>query len=143
MIVGARGSDEQRPKESIYTIGHSTRTIEEFLGLLAEHAVDLLVDVRTIPKSRRHPQFGQEALGARLRAVGIEYLHCKDLGGLRRPVPVRAPGDGARQPHGVGGAPGDAAAVDAEFFEGTSLRSLLVVNLGHPGEDAWYDRLPR
>jgi 3-hydroxypropanoate dehydrogenase len=37
----------------------------------------------------------------------------------------------------------DAAAVDAEFFEGTSLRSLLVVNLGHPGEDAWYDRLPR
>ena len=38
---------------------------------------------------------------------------------------------------------GMAAAVDAEFFEGTSLRSLLVVNLGHPGEDAWYDRLPR
>jgi uncharacterized protein (DUF488 family) len=68
---------------TILTIGHSTRTIEEFVALLKAHAVKRLVDVRSIPKSRRVPQFNRDALAATLRARGISYLHLKNLGGLR------------------------------------------------------------
>jgi hypothetical protein len=70
-------------KLTVLTIGHSTRTIEEFLAMLAAHGVDRLVDVRTIPKSRRVPQFNSNALAASLREHGIDYLHMKSLGGLR------------------------------------------------------------
>ncbi len=68
---------------SIYTIGHSTHTLEEFLALLHAHDIQLLADVRTIPKSRAHPQFGIDCLPAELRATGIDYVHLKALGGLR------------------------------------------------------------
>ncbi len=68
---------------TVLTIGHSTRTIEEFLALLAAHGVQRLVDVRSIPKSRRVPQFNSDALAASLRKQGIDYLHMKSLGGLR------------------------------------------------------------
>jgi uncharacterized protein (DUF488 family) len=68
---------------TILTIGHSTRTIDEFVALLKAHAVKRLVDVRSIPKSRRVPQFNREALAATLRARNISYLHLKSLGGLR------------------------------------------------------------
>jgi len=71
------------PKLTVLTIGHSTRTIEEFLAILAAHGVERLVDVRSIPKSRRVPQFNSDALAASLRGQGIEYLHLKSLGGLR------------------------------------------------------------
>ena len=67
--------------------GHSTRTIEQFLRLLAAHDVRRLVDVRTIPQSRRYPHFGQQALAASLERVGIQYTHMPGLGGLRRPRP--------------------------------------------------------
>jgi Protein of unknown function, DUF488 len=70
-------------KLTVLTIGHSTRTIEEFVGMLRAHAVERLVDVRTIPRSRRVPQFNYDALAASLREQGIEYLHMKSLGGLR------------------------------------------------------------
>jgi uncharacterized protein (DUF488 family) len=70
----------------LYTIGHSTRPIEEFVGLLRQHGIATLVDIRTIPQSRRHPQFGQEGLRASLADAGIEYLHMKGLGGLRKPL---------------------------------------------------------
>jgi uncharacterized protein (DUF488 family) len=70
---------------TILTIGHSTRTIDDFLGILRAHRVARLVDVRTIPKSRRVPQFNSESLAASLRRQGIEYLHLKSLGGLRHP----------------------------------------------------------
>ena len=68
---------------TVLTIGHSTRPIEEFLDILRAHGVEQLVDVRTIPKSRRVPQFNQEALAAKLKAAGIAYVHVKELGGLR------------------------------------------------------------
>lgn len=68
---------------TIHTIGHSTRPIEEFIGLLQSHGVDLLVDIRTIPKSRHNPQYQQENLESSLREAGIEYVYLKDLGGLR------------------------------------------------------------
>jgi len=68
---------------TVLTIGHSTRTIEEFLAILQAHGVQLLVDVRSIPKSRRVPQFNSDALAASLREKGIEYVHLPTLGGLR------------------------------------------------------------
>src|SRR6476659_11403280 len=67
------------------TIGHSNRPIEEFLAMLAVHGVELLADVRTIPKSRHNPQFNQENLPSALKAAGIEYVHLPGLGGLRHP----------------------------------------------------------
>ena len=75
------------PASRIWTIGHSTRSADEFVGLLRANAIGGLADVRTIPRSRRHPHFGRELLDARLRADGIEYRHFADLGGLRKPRP--------------------------------------------------------
>jgi uncharacterized protein (DUF488 family) len=69
----------------IYTVGHSTRSQAELLEVIADIAV--LVDVRSFPGSRRHPQFNREALARWLRAAGIEYLHLPELGGRRRPQP--------------------------------------------------------
>lgn len=71
----------------IFTIGHSTRTIEEFVGLLQAYGVRLVVDVRTIPLSRHNPQFNQEKLSADLKESGIDYVWLKELGGLRHPKP--------------------------------------------------------
>jgi uncharacterized protein (DUF488 family) len=68
---------------TLYTIGHSTRTIEEFTGLLKAQGVHLLVDVRTIPKSRHNPQFNSDTLEQSLKSSGIGYLHMPTLGGLR------------------------------------------------------------
>lgn len=68
----------------IYTIGHSTHAAEVFFGFLGRHAVQTLVDVRAIPGSRRHPQFGRDAmtLGARARAITYHWMPA--LGGRRR-----------------------------------------------------------
>lgn len=74
-------------KQTTFTIGHSTRAFEEFLELLRAHGVQRLIDIRTIPRSRRNPQYSIEALGPSLKAAGIEYIHLKELGGLRRPKP--------------------------------------------------------
>ena len=71
-----------RPKV-VLTIGHSTRTIEEFVELLKAHQVERLVDVRTIPRSRRNPQFNRETPPVALRKAHIGYRHMKTLGGLR------------------------------------------------------------
>ena len=67
-----------------WTIGHSTRAIEEFVRLLKAHAVTQLIDVRTVPRSRHNPQFNRETLPASLESAGIAYLHMPELGGLRR-----------------------------------------------------------
>jgi uncharacterized protein (DUF488 family) len=69
---------------TIYTIGHSTRTIEQFIELLRAHDIEELVDVRTIPRSRHNPQFGAKELAASLQQAGIAYKHLAKLGGLRR-----------------------------------------------------------
>jgi len=71
---------------TVYTIGHSTRSIDAFLALLRAHGVDTLVDIRTVPRSRRHPQFEQRRLAQSLAGAGIEYRHAASLGGLRRPA---------------------------------------------------------
>jgi len=71
----------------LWTIGHSTRTIEDFLALLTENSVDTIADVRRIPASRRYPQFGQTALAETLRAWNLGYEHFLELGGRRRPPP--------------------------------------------------------
>lgn len=68
---------------TIFTVGHSTRRIEELVALLAEAAIELVVDVRRYPASRRHPHFGRDALCASLRSAGVEYAHEPDLGGRR------------------------------------------------------------
>lgn len=67
----------------IYTIGHSTRPISEFIELLDKSSISQLVDIRTIPKSRYNPQFGQDELKLSLENAGIEYTYLKSLGGLR------------------------------------------------------------
>lgn len=71
--------------ETIHTVGHSTRTLEVFLKLLNAHRIELLIDVRRWPMSRRHPHFNREALSASLKAGGIDYLWRQDLGGFRKP----------------------------------------------------------
>jgi uncharacterized protein (DUF488 family) len=78
-----RNASKTRPR--IFTIGHSTRPIEEFIELLQSNGVKQLVDIRTIPKSRRNPQFNTESLDASLARASIAYVHMKALGGLRHP----------------------------------------------------------
>ena len=65
------------------TIGHSNRSLEEFLAMLRGHGVELLVDVRTVPRSRHNPQFNLENLPASLAAAGVGHIHMPGLGGLR------------------------------------------------------------
>ncbi len=81
----AKGTSETLP--IVLIIGHSTRTLEDFVLLLQAHGATQVVDVRTIPRSRRHPQFNRDTLPDALSAVGIGYLHMAGLGGLRRPRP--------------------------------------------------------
>lgn len=69
----------------MYTIGHSTHPIEEFIALLQAHNITMLVDVRTVPRSRHNPQFEKDALHTSLSEAGILYIHMAALGGLRRP----------------------------------------------------------
>lgn len=68
---------------TVYTIGHSTRDVAEFVDILKQYSIDLLVDVRTMPRSRRVPQFNSEELAKSLTGHGIDYLHLAELGGLR------------------------------------------------------------
>jgi uncharacterized protein (DUF488 family) len=70
---------------TIFTIGHSTRSLDDFLALLRAHGVVQLADIRTVPKSRRHPHFARDALERSLPAAGVAYRHFPALGGLRRP----------------------------------------------------------
>jgi uncharacterized protein (DUF488 family) len=71
----------------IYTIGHSTRALDELLAMLRAHGVATLVDVRMIPRSRRNPQYARELLSESLEQSSIRYIHMPGLGGLRRPRP--------------------------------------------------------
>jgi uncharacterized protein (DUF488 family) len=69
------------------TVGHSNRPAEDLIAMLQAHGARLLVDVRTVPRSRHNPQFNRETLPGTLAAAGIDYLHMPALGGLRRPRP--------------------------------------------------------
>lgn len=70
---------------SVRTVGHSTRALDELLAILACAGITLLVDIRTVPRSRHNPQFNGDTLPEALRAAGIAYRHEAALGGLRRP----------------------------------------------------------
>lgn len=72
-----------KSKLSVLTIGHSTRTLEEFIALLKIHDVTRVVDVRTVPRSRHNPQFNIDSLPGELKKVGLGYVHLAGLGGLR------------------------------------------------------------
>ncbi len=71
----------------LWTLGHSTRPLEEFIGLLRAHGIGTLVDVRRFPVSRRHPQFTAEPLAKALQDAGVRYLLMPDLGGRRKSRP--------------------------------------------------------
>lgn len=71
-------------EQVLWTIGHSTRTVEDFIELLGAHDIRLLADVRVIPYSRRNPQFNTDTLGKSLEQAGIRYLTCGELGGRRK-----------------------------------------------------------
>jgi uncharacterized protein (DUF488 family) len=73
----------KQPRPAIFTIGHSTRSLKEFIAMLKAHGVQRVVDVRSIPRSRHNPQFNRESLARHLRAARIGYVHLKKLGGLR------------------------------------------------------------
>ena len=69
----------------LWSIGHSTHGLDELVDLLSEHGIGALVDIRTVPKSRRHPHFRSDALALSLPERGIAYTHMPRLGGFRRP----------------------------------------------------------
>lgn len=71
------------PHTTLWTVGHSTRPLDDFIALLQAHGIRRLVDVRTVPRSRHNPQFNQDQLPASLEQAGIQYVHMPSLGGLR------------------------------------------------------------
>jgi uncharacterized protein (DUF488 family) len=80
----------------IYTIGHSTRSLDELLEALQAHSIQTLVDIRAFPMSRRLPQFNRESLEKSLPAAGIRYVWMKDLGGYRKKIREDSPHIGLR-----------------------------------------------
>ena len=71
------------PSPTVLTIGHSTRTFEEFIGMLQAHGATCVIDVRSIPQSRHNPQFNKASLPGSLKKAGLGYAHLPGLGGLR------------------------------------------------------------
>ena len=77
----------QESELAVFTIGYSTRSLEEFRELLQIYGITLLADIRAVPQSRYNPQFNKESLPDSLKRSGIKYLHIPELGGLRHPKP--------------------------------------------------------
>jgi uncharacterized protein (DUF488 family) len=69
---------------TIFTVGHSTRSLEAFVDLLKAYRIERVADIRSIPRSRHNPQFNADTLGPALKAAGVDYAPLKTLGGLRR-----------------------------------------------------------
>jgi uncharacterized protein (DUF488 family) len=80
---GGKGKPSAERSPAVLTIGHSTRTLEEFIGLLQAHGATRVVDVRTVPRSWHNPQFNQASLPRALEKAGLGYVHLPGLGGLR------------------------------------------------------------
>lgn len=78
-------NEENNSDLAIYTIGHSNREIDEFIALLNNNKIDVLIDVRKLPGSTKYPHFNQEELSLSLGSVDILYIHLKELGGRRKP----------------------------------------------------------
>lgn len=73
-------------QKNIWTVGHSTRTLDEFIQMLASFQIEVVADIRSYPGSKRYPHFNKEALEVSLPENGIAYIHFKDLGGRRKPT---------------------------------------------------------
>jgi uncharacterized protein (DUF488 family) len=78
---------EAKQNMTIWTIGHSTRTLDEFIELIKSFQIQCVADIRSYPGSRRYPHFNKEALERSLPGYGIRYIHVKDLGGRRKTRP--------------------------------------------------------
>ena len=121
---------------TIWTVGHSTRPIEELVGLLREHDITQLVDIRTVPGSRHNPQYSQNALESSLPEHGVRYVYRKDLGGLRKGVPESV--NGAWRNASFRGyadymqTPEFGAAVDALVADALVVRGVQVVDIMGP-----------
>jgi uncharacterized protein (DUF488 family) len=85
MEVAHRHLESERVIRVLYTVGHSTHSVDEFISLLGAHEIQRVVDIRTVPRSRRNPQFNRDAMPAVLEPAGIAYTHLAGLGGLRHP----------------------------------------------------------
>lgn len=79
----ASTSDRRAEPLRLFSVGHSNRSADAFVALLAAHGMARIADVRSAPFSRRHPQFSREALAARLAHEGVDYVHLPELGGMR------------------------------------------------------------
>jgi uncharacterized protein (DUF488 family) len=77
--------DARWPAGAVFTVGHSSRPISDFIALLHAYAIERLADIRSIPRSRHNPQFNADALAVSLPAAGIDYVPMPALGGLRHP----------------------------------------------------------
>jgi uncharacterized protein (DUF488 family) len=77
--------DASWPAGTVFTVGHSTLAIEEFIAELKAYGIERVSDIRTVPRSRYNPQFNEDALAGSLAAAGVEYVPIKELGGLRHP----------------------------------------------------------
>lgn len=80
---GEKNTHDEESVSVVLTIGHSTRTIEEFIALLKAHGATCVVDVRTVPRSRHNPQCNKDSLPRSLKKAGLGYVHMPGLGGLR------------------------------------------------------------
>jgi uncharacterized protein (DUF488 family) len=90
------GQPSYRSVATIYTIGHSTRTLDELVAALQGHGVKRLVDIRAFPMSRRLPHFNRESLEQELPKHGIAYVWMKELGGRRKKIRDESPNTGLR-----------------------------------------------
>jgi len=81
---------------TLYTIGHSTRALDELVSALKAHSIDVLVDIRSLPMSGRLPHFNRESLVTSLPAAGIKYVWMKELGGRRKKIRDDSPNTGMR-----------------------------------------------
>jgi Protein of unknown function, DUF488 len=87
MNRGVRKAPQSNPTITIFTIGHSNRSLKDFLQFVQAHNVTCVVDVRTIPRSAHNPQFNRETLPNELSKAGLAYEHMPGLGGLRHTTP--------------------------------------------------------
>jgi uncharacterized protein (DUF488 family) len=83
---------------TLYTIGHSTRSLDELISALRAHSIQTLVDIRSFPMSRRLPHFNRESLEQSLPQAGIQYVWMKDLGGMRKKIRDDSPNLALRNP---------------------------------------------
>src|ERR1700751_5479178 len=81
---------------TLYTVGHSTRSLEDLISVLKHHSIETLVDIRAFPVSRRLPHFNRESLESSLQAVGLRYIWMKALGGYRKKTMEDSPNTGFR-----------------------------------------------